>query len=198
MLQPLEVENKGSRISIMCRQVPGQEKAWIGVVDGLLKQASVTDQSLHLCRRYVLKNGKMVFGWHIGVEAKTAKTLRKSVEAVCEFLESQEPQSGTIPPPPAPELRKTDASDAVKDPNFANDMEVRRAAAQARTTASPRPQEAIPITIPEDAPKPALVKVARGVEEMPLPFVYTNDMNRPTTKGKGASNYGSFTVGRKQ
>jgi hypothetical protein len=208
-IDPVNVEIRGNKAEAMCREVPGRGQMWLKTVNGLLAEPTSEDQvPFHLCRRYVLKNGKMVFGWHIGIEANTAKGLKKEIDWFCTALTRVLSGQGTFVPAPAPAAPQPPPSSikpagTVIDPNFADDMDVRREAAMARTTASPRMPEYSPDP-PSSAAKPRMTTIQSGtmvdsrnktvpviIQEMPLPFTYTDDMNKPNEKGRGAKGKGA-------
>ena len=69
LVQPVLEKAKGGYLEILCRQIPGQEKAWLQIVEAMLVYANGSDSfEFHVCRRYVMKNGGMVFGWHISID----------------------------------------------------------------------------------------------------------------------------------
>ncbi len=70
---------KGSA-SYLFRQVPGQETNWLKFIEKLLHVAEDNSLDIHICRKYLLKDGKMVFGWHIGLNGK--------MEEIFEILQS--------------------------------------------------------------------------------------------------------------
>jgi hypothetical protein len=124
MVQPIQSKSRGGHIEVLCRQIPGQDKTWLAAVAGLLACES-EELQVHVCRRYVLKAGKMVFGWHVQLDAKTAKALHVGVDAVVVELANHQPELTAPPevatripavaspePPPAPKYKseyKTDA-----------------------------------------------------------------------------------------
>jgi hypothetical protein len=202
-VEPLKIEVNGNKVEILCREIPDRGKMWLKDVWGLLHESAPTEIDLHLCKRYLLKNGSMVFGWHIGIESKNARNLKKDIDWFCAAMKrvlagqtTMVPTTTTVVSQPSPSPTKP--AGTVIDPNFADDMDVRREAATARTTASPRTPEYAPDP-PVAATKPKMTMVEDGtmtdssgktmrvqVVEMPLPFVYTNDMNKPNEKGGGA------------
>lgn len=86
LVQPVENTGRGGILSILCRQMPGQEKAWLEVVDALLTSSEKDGYDLHICRRYLRKDGRMVFGWCLRIETPNAKSLGEVIEKVCPVL----------------------------------------------------------------------------------------------------------------
>lgn len=216
LVQPIKVEGRGGRLSALCREVPGQAQAWLKVVERILREASGSEMVFHLCRQYVWKDGRMVFGWHVGVES-TAATLSGHLTWLRELLRDVEPEltpeeapaSAAAPQaaaqaPAAPEDDEEDL-DVPEGPPSA-ELAARRAEFRKHTNATPRMPDPVPkgaVVPPEAKVKPTLKVVERSqakdqknrmvpvtVEEFPLPGVYVDDMNKPNEKGRGASTLG--------
>lgn len=76
ILQPLSMKSKGGSIEAMCRLNPGSEKSWVPLAEKLMRKCQALGVAdAHICRRYVLKDGAMVFGIHVGLSMGTAKEL---------------------------------------------------------------------------------------------------------------------------
>lgn len=89
MVVPLSSDRVWSGWDFLCRLVPGQEKNWLKVVNSLLKWAETRAKTdIFIARRYLLKDGAMVFGWYIRLQAKGAKDLKVASEEVCKILGS--------------------------------------------------------------------------------------------------------------
>lgn len=180
LLQPISSSYRSGRIEVLCRQIPGQEGPWLKLLAALLALDDGGAPSLHICRRYVLREGELAFGWHIQAEAP-ARKLSGLVVAMTAVLSEARPQ-----------LTRVGA-----DPE-----RVQRPSQPARPGQHP-PREAglrapgIPADVPPTPPGlDVSLKVIRkeideetGVtiieEEMPLPHVY-RELNRPTATGRGA------------
>lgn len=188
-----------SSIQILSRQVPGQEAAWLEVVDQLLALEETLPVSLHVCRRYLRKNGKMVYGWHLGLSG-TMSELEALSAAIVPVLAAARPSldapaaparsRAARPPPEAPQ----EAPEAPPEP---------RQAARSRPLAPgqrPPPREAPPRepgapAAGVEAPEgfiPTLRVTKREIgddgkerieETMPLPHVY-REMSRPRPGSK--------------
>ena len=119
-VQPVKVDSKGNRVFALCREVHGQAKAWLANVEKLLHIAEDNDIPLHLCRQYVLKNGQMVFGWHVAIDAKSAEDLKRCLGIIRLAMDTLGPDLGpaeelviaapdgaskAVPPPAAPKLK---------------------------------------------------------------------------------------------
>lgn len=104
LLQPVSSSMKGCHLEILCRQVPGREQAWLKVVQAIL--IHLEGANPHICRRYILKDGKMVFGWHIQLDAPNKKGLAQiagDLKTVLEIsVQGLEDQEVAEEPPPAP------------------------------------------------------------------------------------------------
>ncbi len=96
-VQPVNVGSvKGSRVFALCREVKGQAKAWLANVEKLLRIAEDNNIPLHLCRRYVLKDRNMVFGWHLDIEAKSAPELMRCLKAIRSHIDDLGPDLGKL------------------------------------------------------------------------------------------------------
>jgi len=187
LVQPVSEKARGGYVEILCRQIPGQEKAWLQVVDKLLMLAQELGEEFHICRRYVMKNGQMAFGWHIAFECKNVKALQAVVNSVVtNVLEQSRPSLDEAEPAvrPEPAVVPQAASRAPLSPG-------RHPPPRA---ASPRAPGA-PGTVVGTPPDTVGLRVVQNsrdehgkvtiVEEMALPHVY-DEMNRPNSKGRGA------------
>ena len=190
MLQPVSEKAKGGYLEVLCRQVPGQEKGWLQVMGAILQHAEAfPDIEFHVCRRYVLRNGSMVFGWHIALTCKSLKALQVAVDSlVDEVLTKVRPTLSEPEPTISPPVARQEAVQPRRQPLAPGQHPQRMP--------PPRPPNE-PGTVVGEAPRnfaPAVrvVQNARDqqgklhiVEEMPLPHVYS-EMNVPNEKGKGA------------
>lgn len=88
MVYPLSSERVFAGCTFLCRQVPGQEAAWIQTVDRLLRwETEQTDKTnLFIARRYLLKEGKMVFGWFLKFSGPNRKSIVAAAERLVEVL----------------------------------------------------------------------------------------------------------------
>jgi hypothetical protein len=196
LLQPVSHSDNPKHFWVLNRIVPGQEAAWLSVVESVLIDFEMAawegaKPDLIIARRYVAKEGKLVFGWYINIVAKSLKDLEQMVRMMQLHLEAAKP---TLAPAP------------VREQQQPAPAPVAQAAQRQRTLAPgehPPPRPAVPRApgqgTARDAPpgfRPTLRVVkhevlagGKGViteEEMPLPHVYSNDMNKPTAKDKGA------------
>lgn len=178
LVQPVEAKGRGGDVSILCRQLPGQEAAWIAAVDRLLTVAEEKGIDLHVCRRYVRRQGSMVFGWFLGIEAKNAASLIEAAGAVTQVLKEAKP-----------ELAPAEAPRPPQQPKYETDAQVAQRIMSAKrrvktlTTASPRAPERLgPDPMPPPRARgPELRVIAQGTDEkgrptdvveMPLPHTY--------------------------
>lgn len=181
LVQPLSVTSKGGSISVMCRQVPGQEKAWISVIDQLLS-TDVGNCDLHVCRKYVKKEGRLLFGWFIGLSAPTVKVVAKSVDALAPVLKAASSLVVEEVSTPAKTTAPTGKSPMASNFDF-----------KKWTDASPRASEySGPDPVAPAKSTFSLKTVSHGIQEMPLPHVYSKDMNKPAAgSNRGAAIAGS-------
>ena len=92
LLQPVSSWSKGSSVSVLNRQIPGQEKAWLRSLKEVLLAARTSGAELHSCRDYVLKGPAedLVYGWRLTITAKNAKDLLVATETLCQVIELAE------------------------------------------------------------------------------------------------------------
>ena len=223
LVQPVKVHQKDGSLSALCREVPGQAEAWLKVVETILRESAGTDVVFHLCRQYLWKDGRMVFGWHVGLEAPDGSSLTLPITWLRELLKDVQPELSAEPPPaaapapraaapapqaaPEPQEEEEELLEDEEEPQGPPSAELaaRRAAFRKHTTATPRMADHVPAGTPPPpaAPKPTLRVIEKGmakdqknrmvpvvVEEFPLPHVFTDDMNKPNEKGRGASTLG--------
>lgn len=180
LVLPVESEGRGGHVSILCRQVPGQDRGWLQVVKEMLIAAEVgVAVDVHICRRYLVKSGQMVFGWHLGFEAKSQKEAQALVSRLTKVLEKAKP---TL------EQAEETVERAVR-------TQLPETARRGRRVADPDPE---PLHVgPQQVRGVQVVEQGRDakgkpwtVQEMPLPHV-TRDLNAPTgPKSKGARSLG--------
>lgn len=174
LLQPVSATSTSKSISVMCRAVPGQDKVWMKTMEGLLESA-VGD--FHICKRFVFKEGKMVFGWHLGIDSKSAKNLKTAINWLCEYLGTVKP---TLNPEPVPQ------SNPYNEPP-APALTVSQPVVLPKGMPPPRPPGE-PAAV-QPAPPSFVFKatqISQEEEIIPLPHVYS-EMNVPNEKGRGAT-----------
>jgi hypothetical protein len=172
LVQPVSSSSGAGGVEVLCRQVPGQEEAWLEVAKKLLEAIAgwARPDALHLCRRYVWRDGKMVFGWHLGLHA-SAKELAEVLALVRPILESARPRLGE-----APARRRAPA--APEEPQ--EGVLAGSRPAQGARAAPVQPIRVVRSEIDEDG-NPIIE------EEMPLPHV-TRELAAPRFPGdKGAN-----------
>lgn len=99
LVDPVDTTGGAGSVSCLCRQFPGKEARWLRIVDGLLAFSEQNKINVHVCRRYVRKNGQMVFGWFVGVTADSAKKVSEDVESLCQVVSTF---GQSLPPVQAP------------------------------------------------------------------------------------------------
>jgi hypothetical protein len=121
ILQPLSTKSKGGSVEAMCRLTQGSEKSWVPLAEKLMRKCHALGVAdTHICRRYVLKDGVMVFGIHVGINVGTAKELDTVVSQLKDSLAGTAPEQVTPvvasaktkvqPPIPGPAPIKTVSS----------------------------------------------------------------------------------------
>lgn len=202
MVQPIKTSKKAGRVSIICRQVPGQESSWLKALQTILLAFKDTPDLIHACRQYVIKDDKMVFGWSMSIEGSTAeiKAALEKLKLILEAIEPEEPEQQYEPKKAKHFVQNSQyvSPYAKEDPSLLAEMGI------AGSTAAPRPpsmsEEEMDKVPPPNARPHKITLVTKGVDqktkqpvviqEMPLPHVYTEDMNAPNSKDKGAKYLG--------
>lgn len=90
MVYPVSSDRVFAGCQFLCRQIPGQEAQWLQTVDRLLKwEAEQTDKaSLFIARRYLLKDGKMVYGWFFKLTGPSGKAIATIAQNVVNVLKT--------------------------------------------------------------------------------------------------------------
>lgn len=204
LVQPISHEGRGGSLGVLCRQVPGQEKAFIRLVDEILAQTQHWTTPIHLCRRYVRKDDRMVFGWFLGVEAKSAADLVKAVQELTPIL-ARGPVIGRVVAeeqvlaPPTP-VKKYVSQYADKTPQAVKDADGEQVESAPQRTQ--REFENGPDPVAPKNFKPQLRVLAVGtdergkrttIEEMQLPHTY-KDNNIPQPGSTKGAYGGGFTA----
>lgn len=194
LVQPLTV-NSGKAvggITIMCRQVPGQEPAWLKVVQDLLFAARTNGFEILIARRYVLLGEKMVFGWFLQLYGGP-KDVEHYFEMLRGILEDARPTlSSPLPPSQAPYQNAPQPQPPVQEQ-------------PPRVPSQPQPQQ--PRGTGERTFSPRVIQsgfdqnTQREIEVIELPLPNTSkDLNKPSKPvwseehnkwiggGKGATN----------
>lgn len=101
-VQPVESKHAAGLVEVLARQVPGQESAWLQTAEALLLAFKDQPGELHLCRRYVIRGDRMVFGWHIGLHV-SASRLAQVLGRLLPVLTAASPRlDSPAAPAPAP------------------------------------------------------------------------------------------------
>lgn len=184
LVQPVSEKCRGGYVEILCRQIPGQEKAWLQAVNKLLVFFDEEPDKLHICRRYVLKNEQMVFGWHLAITCKSAKMLGEVTSAVVGVLQQfrptlNEPEPARLEPAVVPQASSRPMAPGRHPPPRAPTP---RAPGEPGTVVGTPPDTISLRVVQNSRDEHGKVTI---VEEMALPHVYT-EMNRPNSKGRGA------------
>lgn len=167
--------------------MPGQERAWLETLARLLLAAETHKLKVHLCRRYILKDGQMVFGWHVQIDSPNAKSVKSQIEPLLEVLKAARPslvQEPVAAQSPEPAVQPMPRGRPQRPPG---------------TTAHPRsPNEPARVQRAPEGFQPSLTTVRDDVDEdgkrhieqeFPLPHVF-REMNRPNDKDRGARKTG--------
>ena len=170
LVQPVESKGRGGYVEVLCRQVPGQEKAWLGIIHELLKAAEASEfkAEFHICRRYLLKDKALVYGWHVAIKAPDGRVAGLVVDDLARVLSKAKPV----------------LESAVKK----IPVKHRQAVEEPEPSPAPRAQ---PRAVGVHAVERGVDGKGKAwmVEEMPLPHV-SRDLNIPNSKGRGARGCG--------
>jgi hypothetical protein len=163
LVQPVSSETEVRKISVLCRQVPGQESAWLKVVHKLLEKAEETSIDLLVCRRYLLKDGRMVFGWYLEIHGKKAAAISAATSVLIEVLEGAKPS--LVSTPEVPQARPVVSTPVVQE----------------SPKTPPKKEESrgsMSVNVIHRKVNPQTGQITE-ITEMPLPHVY-RDLNVPT------------------
>lgn len=212
IVAPVSSVGRGGRLEILCRQVPGvPEVSMIELVAVMLTEAEAGSFGLHVCKRFVLKDGKPAFGWNFAIEMPTLKGVKAAViilKAKLETFESTAPRhmpTAAAAPQVLPKDRQS-----LQQRGVVVDSEVdEKLGVSAGVIGNMRP-----VAGKYEQGRPTegkLMVTSRHQNEdgneviqysMPLPHVTKslNELNGPKHDGgAGATKYGkrAFTVGRR-
>lgn len=95
MVTVFSTDFKRGTQSYVLRQNAGHDAKWLVLIEKLLNVGEAQKLNLHICRRYLLKNGKMVFGWHVGITGN----LDNSYAAISHALRNTKPLKASKPLP---------------------------------------------------------------------------------------------------
>jgi len=198
VLQVLPLKNK--KLSVFCREVPGQGKEWLKAVDRLLLRVEMlnlngTDVDVLIARRYMRKDNRVAFCWYIEVEGKNAKLLESVIWEFESTLASVQPEA-------APMMTALPvAEESAAAPGRTRPLAPGKRPGVTARKKKPSADDLTPgeSQLPPEGFKSALVLASSGRDEkgaptseevMPLPHVY-RPMNEPNEKGRGAKKWGT-------
>jgi hypothetical protein len=110
LVVPISSERSYAGWEFLCRQVPGQERAWLACVEDLLRWAQTAlskSEELLIARKYLIKDDRMVYGWLLRLKAKSAQNVSNLTDSFISILKKKAssmpvaalPQSaGTVQP----------------------------------------------------------------------------------------------------
>lgn len=171
LLQVIKSDVKKASANYLCRIVPGRDREWLTLMEKLLTALEGTDCEAHFCRKYLLKDGRMVYAWHLGFKGKLGIAEQlfagKLVPESSQGLKQRKKGQGLIRPAKAilSKLTPRRPDDNGSDPVIPSGVK-------------------IGLIIVEK--KQAANGTMSTVEEMPLPHVY-KDLNVPNKKQRGAT-----------
>lgn len=157
MLQTVDVSGSKSEIAILSRQVPGQEKAWLDVLTKLLKSRASSLVDLLICRKYLIKNNRLVFGWYISLRGINTASVQEACTELKAVLAKARPSL-------------EDTKPSTPQVNVPRVLAQEPASAHGGLRVISRSRDARGNVVTE--------------EEFPIPHVY-GMMNIPNEKGKG-------------
>lgn len=205
----------GADLEILCRQALDGAPPWLRLVDQILALQEAAPMSIHVCRRYLRKNGQLVFGWHLGLSGSMSE-LAATAEAVCGVLAAARPTLTQQAPRKARGRAAAAARQAELDEAGEEGGDAYDEAQEGEEGRPHRPPDLAPGQRPPPeagviAPgRPARVAAPEGFsptikvvrnevddegrvrieEEMPLPHVY-RELNHLSDGGRGAALSGS-------
>jgi hypothetical protein len=188
LVQPVSSNQKGGWLEVLCRQIPGQERPWLAAVEALLEVAEVhgLSDALILARRYLRRDGRMVFGWYLSLGLKNTKELAAASAHLIRTLEGFRPSLSAD----QPSANKADRAKAAGPP-IPVPHRPEPAAVRAMTNATARPPSDGKDPVPPNGRAQRAITTKAGsdgraeVLEIPLPHTY-GELNKPkdgSTKG---------------
>lgn len=194
LLQPVSSQSSRMSVSVLCRQVQGQETAWLETLKQLLEAGEATGSTFHICRKYLLKDGKLVYGWHFQIESKSE--LKAKLEVAKSVLAKAQPSLAVEEEEPKPVLQSKLPKAHVKPAapgQHPKKQAVPRPPAEEAVVEEPPDDFEFKIRTVEDRIDEGGKR--RIVQEVPLPHVYS-ELNVPT-KPKFDQKLGRFVGGAK-
>jgi hypothetical protein len=215
LVMPHKSYVKGGRAEILCRPVPGQDPQLLELLKNLLVKAEEAEIHLHVCKRFVAKEGALAYGWNFAIDTSSGKKLKEAIDVIKPLLEEARPdlqsmvqvQASQASPP-----QKIDVRAAARKAGVVVDSEAGFMGKLAPRNAG----EDIKYEVGKRLPGASMSLVSVNVEgdsrteiyEMPLPHV-TRELNipmkvnpatgkkEPHPDGAGASLYGKRSFGRR-
>lgn len=92
-LTPIVVRGRGGYVSLLCRQVPGMDKAWLVALKMLLVQTESLGigDNVFIGRKYVLKEGQLAFGWYLQFDFKNVGLLNEAFDKLEPLFKASQP-----------------------------------------------------------------------------------------------------------
>lgn len=204
VVSPLSAVSKGGSVEVLCRQVPRREKAVLHMLTEILTTAEKESISLHVCKRFILKDGKLAFGWNFALDCKNPKAASMAVGVISKRLVELQPDLAEQDEPQAPPEPTPTPQAASQAPQSFDPLALRRRGIAVHTEAGiignvqerrGSFQRGVPtegrLTITYQQGKDAIF-------EMPLPHV-TREANIPNERGRGAvGSNGNFSPARRR
>lgn len=209
---------KGGRAEILCRPVPGQDPRLLELLKVLLVKAEEAQIHLHVCKRFVAKEGALAYGWNFAIDAANNKKLKEAIDILKPILEEAKPSlqdmAAALTPAPATAPQPPSAMDRAAAARQAG-VVVDREAGVLGKLAPERSQTVYQPGVRLPGAAISLIDVTRddngttSIFEMPLPHVsadlnvpkkYNPETGRrePHPDGAGASLYGKRSFGRRR
>lgn len=179
VLFPVESSSSSKSVSVLSRSMAGQDSTWVSSMGSLLR---AVPEGLHLSKKFVLKDDKIAFGWHVTIEAGSAKVLSERVESVRQALTNVRPS--LVEQPVSRRAEREVAKVEPTDPALLKKIGPPRAPGEPGLVGQVSPGN-FAFTKQVTERKVGQKGNVTIVEEMPLPHVYS-EMNRPNAKGRGA------------
>lgn len=108
VLIPVTKELTPSGWRFLCKVVPGMEKVWLSKLESILQWGEAKKLDLVVARRYILKDGKMAFGWYIQLEGQSGDSRESTSSEFCGLLYSIKPTKDNTKEKPKPAQKPLD------------------------------------------------------------------------------------------
>lgn len=91
LVMPHKAYVKGGKAEFLCRPVRGQDPSLLELIKLILLKAEEEKISLHVCKRFVAKDGALAYGWNFAIDTLNSKKLKDAIDILRPLLEAARP-----------------------------------------------------------------------------------------------------------